>query len=462
MNLGEKLSEEQQRAFEKFKNGNNIFLTGPGGTGKTKLIKNMTDWAYQNGKEFQVCSMTGCSALLLGYGARTLHSWSGIKIAKGESHKIINRAIKNKTAKKEWLRIRILIVDEVSMMNKKIFDIIEEIARDIKKNPFPFGGIQVVFTGDFYQLPPVPTPNEPKTEEFCFESDKWFSVFHPENHLELKTIFRQNDPIYIKILSQVRRGELDDESIEILKKYVKREYDENENNGCFLTKLFPLRNRADFINETMFSRIEEPIQKYPISILKNCRTYIETGQLIEPSLIQKMNEMTELEKENEISKLISNSPFQYELKLKKRTVVMCVTNLNMDLGICNGSQGVVIDFDEITKAPIVKFTNGIIMKMPLTHIQTDDCPTIAIGQYPLCWAWALTIHKIQGATLKMAQIDIGNSIFEYGQTYVALSRIKSLEGLYLSAFNPFRIKSNPKVKNFYEKMENMLSNETQK
>lgn len=451
-NSEENLSKEQQEAFEKFKRGDNIFLTGPGGTGKTKLIKNMTDWAYQNGKEYQVCSMTGCSALLLGYGARTLHSWSGIKLAKGDPKKIINQAMKNKNAKREWLRIRILIVDEVSMMNKKIFDIIEEIAQGMKKNPFPFGGIQVIFTGDFYQLPPVPTVNEPQTEEFCFESKKWFSVFHSENHLELKTIFRQTDPVYIKILSQVRTGELEEDSIEILKKYVKREYDEKENNGCFLTKLFPLRNRADFINETMFSRIEEPTQTYSISILKNCRTYIDTGNLIEPIIIQQMNEMTELEKESEISKLISNSPFQYELKLKKGTSVMCVTNLNMDLGICNGSQGIVVDFDEGTKAPIVKFTNGVTMKMSMSYIQTDECPTIAIGQYPLCWAWALTIHKIQGATLKMAQIDIGSSIFEYGQTYVALSRIRSLEGLYLSAFNPFRIRSNPKVKNFYEKM----------
>jgi ATP-dependent DNA helicase PIF1 len=128
-NSEETLSKEQQDAFEKFKRGNNIFLTGPGGPGKTKLIKNMTDWAYQNGKDHQLCSMTGCSALLLGYGARTLHSWSGIKLAKGDPKKIINQAMKNKNAKREWLRIRILIVDEVSMMNKKIFDIIEEIAR---------------------------------------------------------------------------------------------------------------------------------------------------------------------------------------------------------------------------------------------------------------------------------------------------------------------------------------------
>jgi ATP-dependent DNA helicase PIF1 len=123
----------------------------------------------------------------------------------------------------------------------------------------------------------------------------------------------------------------------------------------------------------------------------------------------------------------------------------------MDNGICNGSQGIVIDIIENgpTPNPIVKFSNGIIKRISPHYWQSEDYPTLAVGQYPLCLAWALTIHKIQGATLSMAEIDIGRSIFEYGQTYVALSRIQSLEGLYLSAFNPNKIRANPIVKEFY-------------
>ena len=134
---------------------------------------------------------------------------------------------------------------------------------------------------------------------------------------------------------------------------------------------------------------------------------------------------------------------------------MCTVNIDMESGICNGSQGVVINMIENPKisgdfTPVVKFSNGLIRTIQKHYWQSDEYPSIAVGQYPLILAWALTIHKIQGATMSMAEIDIGFSIFEYGQTYVALSRIQSLDGLYLSAFNPDRIRTNPKVIEFYK------------
>jgi ATP-dependent exoDNAse (exonuclease V) alpha subunit len=145
--------------------------------------------------------------------------------------------------------------------------------------------------------------------------------------------------------------------------------------------------------------------------------------------------------------------------MKKGAAVMCTINLDMENGICNGSQGVVIDIIENTiqtngTSTIIKvrFSNGITKDIGLHYWQSDDYPMLAIGQYPICLAWALTIHKIQGATLSMAEMDVGQSIFEYGQTYVALSRIKSLDGLYLSAFHSQKIKANPKVNEFYMKI----------
>jgi ATP-dependent DNA helicase PIF1 len=134
---------------------------------------------------------------------------------------------------------------------------------------------------------------------------------------------------------------------------------------------------------------------------------------------------------------------------------MCIKNLDMDQGICNGSQGVIIDFiagSNGTKYPLVKFVNGVTKLIQLQYHQSDEYPCIAVGQVPLCLAWALTIHKIQGATLKMADIDVGMNIFEYGQTYVALSRVESLDGLYLTAFNPGRIRVHEKVKAFYNQI----------
>lgn len=132
---------------------------------------------------------------------------------------------------------------------------------------------------------------------------------------------------------------------------------------------------------------------------------------------------------------------------------MCTVNLDMDNSICNGSQGIITDIKELangTILPIVKFANGIVKAIHLHYWQSEEYPCLAIAQYPLSLAWALTIHKIQGATLNMAEMDIGQSIFEYGQTYVALSRIRSLDGLYLSAFNSKKIGANPKVVAFYE------------
>jgi ATP-dependent DNA helicase PIF1 len=163
--------------------------------------------------------------------------------------------------------------------------------------------------------------------------------------------------------------------------------------------------------------------------------------------------MTEDQIKYEVMNLQSNSSCVPLLKLKKGAVVMCLINLDMENGICNGSQGVVIDIlPGISPVPVVKFTNGLTRQIHPHYWQSDEYPTIAIGQIPLCLAWAITIHKIQGATLSLAEMDLGNSIFEYGQTYVALSRIQSLDGLYLSSFHPQRIKANPKVVAFYRAM----------
>jgi ATP-dependent DNA helicase PIF1 len=136
------------------------------------------------------------------------------------------------------------------------------------------------------------------------------------------------------------------------------------------------------------------------------------------------------------------------LRLKKGTQVMCVRNIDVGNQICNGSQGIVEDF--VKDKPVILFSNGRRMTMEKVWFQSENYPALAIAQYPLCMAWAVTIHKIQGSSLTHAQIDVGSSIFEYGQTYVALSRIKTMDGLYLMNFQPNRIKSNPKVIAFYE------------
>ncbi len=443
------LSTEQQYAYDKFVAGNNIFITGPGGVGKTKLIHHLVEHATIIGKRIQVCALTGCASLLLGCNAKTIHSWSGIKLAKGPVEQIVGQVMRNKRAKKNWKGVKILIIDEVSMMSKKIFNVLEMVARIVRNNPAPFGGLQVIFCGDFYQLPPVPNANEPETGEFCFESENWWTVFRPENHIELKTIFRQTDTKYIEILSQIRTGELSLENADILRKYVKREYDPEQYNGSVLAKLYPVCSRADYLNKILFDKIDDTAVDFDVKKTRKHTTYVDTNKEIEADVLQECRSLTKTEEDYELDQLLINTPCISQLQLKRGASVMCTVNLDMERGICNGSQGVVIGFVGPENKPEVRFSNGVTLVIGPHTWQSSDYPTIAISQFPLQLAWAMTIHKIQGTTLARAQIDIGNVVFEYGQTYVALSRIQSLDGLYLAGFNPSRIKANPKVKTFY-------------
>ena len=458
MNINE-LSREQKYAFNKFIKGENMFITGPGGTGKSRLIKHFVHYSKSIGKNIDICAMTGCAAVLLECNAKTLHSWSGIKIANGDKHAIISKVMKNKIAVHNWKKTKVLVLDEVSMLSKKIFEIIEEIGRRIKRSSAPFGGIQVIFTGDFFQLPPIGTDGEPDTEMFCFESSLWASVFKAENIIQLTTMFRQTDPLYIEILSQIRKGYIDEDNKRVLKSYVNREYDATKNNGCALTKLFALRSKTDYVNNMMFSKLNEKEYVFELSRSKSCKTYLDNSKPIDTQTLQVCSQYSSTDLDFELDAMTNNMPSPQVLRLKKGAAVMCTVNLDQEQGICNGSQGVVIDFRISNNAiggggdtlalPVVRFSNGVIKVMDQYFWQSENIPTVSIGQVPLCLAWAITIHKMQGATLDMAEMDIGYTIFEFGQSYVALSRIKTLDGLYLSAFHADKIKANPKVVTFY-------------
>jgi ATP-dependent DNA helicase PIF1 len=450
------LSPEQEYALQAFEEGHNLFITGPGGTGKTHLIRILVKSAENRQKKIQVCALTGCASILLGCNARTIHSWSGIRNGKGEIDKIIEDIRKNKKLLKNWREIQILIIDEVSMMSKRIFELLDEIGRNIRHcHHKPFGGIQIVFTGDFYQLPPVGNVGEPGSTEFCFESILWRETFLEDNHIELLTMFRQKDPIFQSILLNIRKGTINAEQMVILQNHVNREYKPEEHNGVIPTKLFPTIARVDNYNRMMFDQIQEISYDYAVQIKTNCTTFLDSGRVIAREDIERCKKITKTVQEREIEYLKNNTPCMDILSLKKGAVVMSTVNLDIENGICNGSTGIIIDFQTRIGSipnPIVKFANGIQKTMEIQYWQSEEYPSIAVGNFPLRLAWAMTIHKIQGATLTMAEMDIGNSIFEKGQTYVALSRVQSLDGLYLSDFDPKNIRANPKVTAFYEEI----------
>uniref|UniRef100_A0A6C0ER75 AAA+ ATPase domain-containing protein n=1 Tax=viral metagenome TaxID=1070528 RepID=A0A6C0ER75_9ZZZZ len=437
-------SREQQFAFDKYIRGHNIFITGPGGSGKSELIKRINQHAYHQGKNIYVTALTGCAAVLLNCKAKTLHSWSGIGLGNGSCEQLITKIKKNKFAKAIWKETDILIVDEVSMLSLKLFNILNEIGKAVRGNFKPFGGIQLIFSGDFYQLPPVGNKDEPDTMRFCFESDDWNSVFHRDCQIQLVKIFRQTDEIYSNILNQIREGKIKRKSNDLLLQYVGRELDPKL--VAEPTKLYPTKNKVEGINIGKMASLSGEEKEFKLKYLKDIEMTKNERVL--------RSEFSEKDIQIELDFLASNLICEKEMKLKIGAQVMCIVNIQSDRGIevCNGSQGIIVGFCTVTCCPRVKYNNGIEMVMMRHLWASDKIPGIGVSQVPLILAWALTIHKSQGATLDTAEIDVGSGIFECGQTYVALSRVKSLDGLYLTSFDAKRIRINKKVKEFYESL----------
>jgi len=439
------LSREQQIAFDKYVQGHNIFITGPGGSGKSALIRKIYAHAISQFKDIHVTALTGCASVLLNCKAKTLHSWAHIGLGNGTIEQLVTKIKKNQFSKKIWKETDILVVDEISMLSLKLFTILNAIGKAVRNNSKPFGGIQLVFSGDFYQLPPVGDYLDPDTQRFCFESDDWNSVFHRDCQIQLVKIFRQTDEIYSSILNQIREGKIKRKSNDLLLQYVGRKYAENL--VAEPTKLFPTRNKVEQINNNKMSALQTEEKEYAIKYLKDLE--------ITKSERAIRNQFTEKEMQTELDFLAGNLLCDKLIKAKVGAQVMCVVNIKSSEGdtlICNGSQGIIVAYCDITGCPRVKYNNGVEMVMNRNVWASDKIPGIGVSQVPLILAWALTIHKSQGATLDAAEIDVGSGIFECGQTYVALSRVKSLDGLYLTSFDATRIRINKKVKVYYEEL----------
>jgi ATP-dependent DNA helicase PIF1 len=435
-------SEEQKVAFDKYIQGENVFITGPGGCGKSLLIKYIKQYAETQNKKIQVCAMTGCAALLLACKAKTIHSWSGINLGNGSISQNVNKIVNNMIKRTIWEKIDILIIDEVSMMSKKIFEMLDAIGKKVRKNTKPFGGIQLIFSGDFFQLPPVGNKEEIETIQFCFESDLWKNTFSKNNHVELKKIFRQKDEVYCNILNEIREGKLKKSNYNKLMDIVnKTNIKKDDETGSIPTKLYPVRYKVDTINNISINKLvgEEKVfkSKWNIDIPISEKEY---KAKFSPERIKA--EMEHME---------NNLLCEKSLRLKVGAQVMSISNIEFSNGftVCNGSQGIVTKFTD-EGFPIIKFNSGFEVIMNLHTWPSENIPGIGITQIPLILSWAITIHKSQGASLDYAEIDAGRSIFECGQTYVALSRVKSLEGLYLTSFDVNKIRINKKVREFYD------------
>ena len=409
------MNNRQQQAYKEMLEGKNIFLTGGGGVGKSYLIKQFYRESITKGKKIFITSTTGTSALLI--DGSTLHSVLGIKLGKGSVIDLCTTIKKNNFAHGVWKIMEILIIDEVSMLSPILFDKLEEIARILKHNDKPFGGIQIILSGDFCQLPCV---NE---DSFCFNADSWGKVIEKTHYLT--DIIRQSDNLFCNVLNSIRIGDITEEVKEILDKRLEAKIDKNQD--IKPTLLYPYNKDVDRINNHYLSK-----------------------------LIDKYKEKSEFNVELDVStsyrgKVIVDVP--ETLVLTKECQVMLTFNLDLPNGLVNGSRGVIVSFNS-DGLPLVKFLNGIVRVIDFHTYEKEEKGKILYRYYqiPLKLAWCITIHKAQGLTIDLIQTDLSN-IFEYGQAYVCLSRVKSLEGLYLQGINYMAIKCHPKALEYYKSIE---------
>ena len=306
-------------------------------------------------------------------------------------------------------------------MDVDFFEKLDAIGRIIRKKDKPFGGLQVIFVGDFFQLPPV----DNRINKFIFETSLWSKIGF--KIVELKEVIRQKDPIYHKILNEARFGELSKESVELLKQRMGLPWKKLEIKP---TLLFPQNSIVKDVNTQNLAKLPEPHKTYKVET--SCQ--LKRGEDLERA----------------IEKAIRNASYDEELILKVGAQVMLLINKDIERNLINGSRGIVTGFTN-NSIPLVKFNNSN-EPIPIDYYtwEIEDTEGMTQKQIPLKLAYALTVHKAQGATLDSALIDISQNIFECGQAYVALSRVKSLESLYVWDINPNAFKAHPKVKKFYE------------
>lgn len=420
----ETLSPEQQAAVQAVLEGRNVFITGPGGTGKSFLLDILVKELKRAGKRVATTAMTGCAALLLNLQAKTLHAWAGIGLGRGSVESLVAAITQHYPRKKRWLATDVLIIDEVSMLTPGLLETLDKIGRVVRRRTMvPLGGLQVVFVGDFYQLPPV--ARDKPDAIFAFQSPAWRQIIH-ETH-ELKTIFRQRDPVFQTVLEEARRGVLSPESLAVLEARKSTTW-----RGQLIrpTLLFTRNADVDAINKKQFDKLPGA------TVVYTATTSLPLGKKF-------------ADYADSIAKMDKDAPYVPELALKDGAQVMLLTNLDFDTGLVNGSRGVVKGFSA-AGWPLVLFKKSTVpLEIKPAAWESDTEPPFKREQVPLRLAYAITIHKAQGASLDSALVDVGSATFEYGQAYVALSRVRNLEGLWVHDLDAAAFKVHPAVEEFY-------------
>lgn len=393
----------QGLALEIMLSGESVFLTGAAGSGKTYLLNQFIKLAKNDGKHVSVTATTGLAATHL--GGTTIHSWSGIGIADSISDGFVDHLSKGRREIIE--KTDVLIIDEISMLHDYRLDMVDEVCRLVRKQPdIPFGGIQVVMSGDFFQLPPI-NRGDSRAGGFVVFSNAWRDLEPVVCYLDEQ--HRQDDSVLLEILNALRTGELRRHHAETLLARV----DMHPEDDTQLTELHTRNIDVDAINTARLEAVEGEEVDYEQTTTGSAN-YVENLQrsVLAPPI----------------------------LRLKKGALVMAVKN-SLDRKYANGSIGIVDDFDPATDYPIVEFHNGrtVTMQPDTWELRDGDKKRASITQIPLRLAWAITVHKSQGMTLDAARIDLRKAFVE-GMGYVALSRVKNVSNLYLHGINQMALK----------------------
>lgn len=413
------LNTEQQLALDYFKKGKNIFLTGPAGTGKSVTLKEIIKFCEFTNTKFGVTATTGTAAFLI--SGKTLHSYLGIGLAKDSAEEIFKYVrYKLKHIADKLRDLSVLIIDEISMLDKELFEKISDYLKFIRKSNKPFGGLQLVLTGDFCQLEPV-------EGDFCFKSELWSS-------LNLKTIYlhklirQDGDKEFQKMLSQFRYGVCSE------KNYKKLLSLKNTTFGDVKpTKLYARNIDVDKINKLEYDKL--------IASGAEMKKY----NVILPQL-SKNKERTD--------KWIQSLELPSFVELCVGAQVILLVNQDQDAGLVNGTRGVVVELKN--KSVMIKKVNGLIFEIPYHKSTNVEDETLTVQFMPLRLAYALTIHKSQGSTLDAIEIDIGSKIFAAGQAYTALSRAQNLNSVKIINVSKNSFIVNQDVMNFYKVIEDEL------
>jgi ATP-dependent DNA helicase PIF1 len=416
-------TNEQVQILNAIKSGVNVFITGPGGTGKSTIIKHVANETRMKEIPIGVTAMTGAAAVLI--NGQTLHSFLGIGLGKESVDSLVQKIMKRSKIKKIWETLDMLIVDEVSMLSAELLTKLNNVAKEVRGNDKVFGGIQLIFSGDFLQLPCI-------KGEFCFECKDWdecqFKIFH------LQHILRQNDARFQQCLNNARFGKVTEEDIEFFLSETEAKLKPELFKKMEIKPTKILCHNAD-VNEIN----RKKLQKLPANEIKEYNVDIEYTNFYNPHRHKFLFQ--------DISKLCNAQP---DLFLAIGAQVMLLINKDTKNGLVNGSRGVVVEFTK-NELPVVLFKNGTKMEINFHNYEVHEGKSLiaVIYQIPLKLAYAITVHKSQGMTLDSAVIDL-KGVFEYGQAYVALSRVKNVDSLFLTNAVVSSFKAHPKAINFYK------------